>query len=352
MRRRGHGRHCSAMDYVAKIEDIRRRALSETGVAGDPAELQAVRVRYLGRKGELTEVLKGLRSLTPEERPAAGRFANELKKALAEALQRRSAELEGSLRDERLREEAVDITLPAPMRPVGKSHPLTSVTRLVIDIFISMGFTPVDSPEIETEYYNFEALNFLEGHPARDMQDTFYLTGGGLLRTHTSPAQIRVMEKQNPPLAIVAPGKCYRCDADVSHSPMFHQVEGFLVDENVTFADLKGVLTTFAHRIFSPDVSLRFRPSFFPFTEPSAEIDISCVACGGNGCRLCGGSGWLEILGAGMIHPSVLEGVGYDIEKYQGFAFGMGIERIAMLKYGIDDIRLFFENDVRFLRQF
>ncbi|MDP8248324.1 MAG: phenylalanine--tRNA ligase subunit alpha [Candidatus Tritonobacter lacicola] len=340
------------MDFAEKIERIRQQAESDIrGAEGLPA-LESVRARYLGRKGEITEILKGLRLLPPGERPKAGKLANDCKVALTELLGARSGELAGNLEVKRLKDEEVDVTLPAGMKYPGKLHPITRVFDEVIRIFASMGFTAVDSPEIETDYYNFEALNFQADHPARDMQDTFYLSGGKLLRTHTSPAQIRIMEERDPPLAVIAPGKCYRCDADVSHSPMFHQVEGFLVDEKVTFADLKGVLTAFVHGIFSPDVKLRFRPSFFPFTEPSAEIDISCVSCGGAGCRLCGGAGWLEILGAGMIHPSVLESVKYDTGRFQGFAFGMGIERIAMLKYGIDDIRLFFDNDIRFIRQF
>lgn len=340
------------MDFIEKIGQIRREAASSVSGADDASTLESIRLRYLGRKGELTSILRDIRSLSPEERPKAGRLANDLKADLAESIEARVRELERARDERQLKAEMVDVTLPAGMRPVGRLHPVTTVIDEVLRIFVSMGFTAVDSPEIETDYYNFEALNFQVDHPARDMQATFYLHGGKLLRTHTSPAQIRVMEENDPPLAVVAPGKSYRCDADVSHSPMFHQVEGFLVNESVTFADLKGVLAAFVHRIFSPGVKLRFRPSFFPFTEPSAEIDISCVSCGGGGCRLCGGAGWIEILGAGMIHPGVFEAVKYDAARFQGFAFGMGIERIAMLKYGIDDIRLFFENDVRFIRQF
>jgi phenylalanyl-tRNA synthetase alpha chain len=252
----------------------------------------------------------------------------------------------------RLSSETIDVTLPGKYTPVGREHPINKVLREIEDIFVSMGFGIEEGPQVELDYYNFEALNVPKDHPARDMQDTFYITDDVLLRTHTSPVQIRTMEKQKPPLRFIAPGKVYRCDADISHTPMFHQVEGLMVDTDVSFSDLKGVLETFIHRMFSPETPVRFRPSFFPFTEPSAEVDIGCIFCEGKGCQVCKGTGWLEILGAGMVNPRVFEMVGYNPEVYTGFAFGMGVERITMLKYGIDDIRLFFENDLRFLRQF
>lgn len=315
--------------------------------------LDAVRVRYLGRKGLLTGALRQLPTLDKKERPAVGKLANELKLQVQELLDAKAVSLKEKELKDTVEQDSVDITLPGTSARLGHVHPLTSTIEEICDIFISMGFSIAKGPDIESDYYNFEALNFPSNHPARDMHDTIYVTKNILLRTHTSPVQIRVMEKQKPPLAVIVPGKSYRCDTpDVTHSPMFHQVEGFQVDEGISFADLKGVLTLFVRSFFGEDTELRFRPSFFPFTEPSAEVDIRCVICKGSGCRVCSETGWLEVLGSGMIHPSLFEVVGYDKERYSGYAFGMGVERLAMLKYGIDDIRLFFENDVRFLNQF
>jgi phenylalanyl-tRNA synthetase alpha chain len=327
-------------------------ALAGVAAAGDLAALGAVETRYLGRKGELTSALRGMGSLPPEERPAMGQAANEVKAAIEAALAARKAELAGAERGQKFAREAVDVTRPgrAPYR--GGLHPLTTVIREILGIFSRLGFDVAEGREVELEYYNFEALNIPADHPARDMQDTFYIAPGVVLRTHTSPVQVRVMEKKKPPVRIVAPGKVYRCDSDITHSPMFHQVEGLLVDKGITFADLKGTLQAFVHQYYGPGTSVRFRPSFFPFTEPSAEVDIRCVLCGGAGCRVCKGTGWLEILGSGMVDPAVYGFVGYDPEEVQGFAFGLGVERIAMLKYGLDDIRLFYENDMRFLAHF
>jgi phenylalanyl-tRNA synthetase alpha chain len=329
---------------------LKSLALQAIRDAAAPEELERLRVQYLGRKGELTNILRGLGKLDPEVRRSVGKEANrakeELEGALEEALEalKRAARLGAA--------PAVDVTLPG-RRPVrGRLHPLNRVMAEVCDIFLHLGFEAVEGPEVELDWYNFEALNLPPDHPARDMQDTFYFNDQVLLRTHTSPMQIRTMEQRQPPVRIIAPGKVYRRDSDITHSPMFHQVEGLLVDHGVTFADLKGVLTAFVHQMFGPEVGVRFRPSYFPFTEPSAEVDIECVMCGGHGCRVCKATGWLEVLGSGMVHPAVFEAVGYDPETYTGFAFGLGIERIAMLKYGIDDIRLFFDNDLRFLRQF
>jgi len=316
--------------------------------------LEELRVRLLGKKGELTRVLRGLNALPAEERPHVGRRANEVKQEIEAALAARASVLKEAQRAARLEAERIDITLPGTPLAVGSRHPLTLVREEIEDIFLGMGFTIVEGPEIETDYYNFEALNFPKDHPARDMQDTFLVDENILLRTHTSPVQVRTFERTAPsvPVRVIAPGRVYRRDDDATHSPMFHQVEGFAVDTVITFSDLKGTLAEFARKMFSPATRVRFRPSYFPFTEPSAEVDISCVICGGSGCRVCSHTGWLEILGAGMIHPRVLEVSGYDAEKVSGFAFGMGIERIAMLKYGVDDMRLFFDNDIRFLRQF
>lgn len=334
-----------------RIAELRRRALQEIGEAKDAAELETSRVRLLGRKGQVTELLRGLGSAPPEERPELGRIVNELRAEVEDVLERRGGELRALARAQQLEEEAIDVTLPGWTPLSGARHPLTRTLDEIKATFIGLGFSVVEGPEIETDYYNFEALNIPPDHPARDMQDTFFITEDILLRTQTSPVQIRTMQSQEPPVRIVAPGKVYRVDADVTHSPMFHQVEGLYVDEGVTFAELKGTLTMLARQLLG-ERPVRFRPSYFPFTEPSAEMDIQCIMCDGAGCRVCSQEGWLEILGAGMVHPQVLENVGYDPERWTGFAFGMGVERIAMLKYGIDDIRLFFENDVRFLRQF
>ena len=335
-----------------KLEALKEKALKELGEVESLQKLREFQVRYLGRKGELKALLKGMGRLDPEERPLIGQLANRIKDILEEAIAEKGEALRAREEERRLEEERIDVTLPGRGPELGGVHPITRVLREIEEVFISMGFQVAQGPEVETDYYNFEALNIPPHHPARDMQDTFYLEEGLLLRTHTSPVQVRVMEKFQPPIRIIAPGKVYRRDADVSHTPMFHQVEGLLVDEVTTFADLKGVLEEFALRIFGPHTRVRFRPSYFPFTEPSAEMDIGCVMCGGQGCRVCKGSGWLEILGCGMVDPAVFSWVNYDPQVYRGFAFGLGVERITMLKHRIDDIRLFFENDLRFLRQF
>ncbi|HDM77278.1 MAG TPA: phenylalanine--tRNA ligase subunit alpha, partial [Deltaproteobacteria bacterium] len=311
-------------------------------------ELEELRVRYIGRKGAITQFFKELGKLDKEKRPVIGKLLNEAKTALEK-------ELENALKERKRAEslrEKIDVTLPGRKPFVGTLHPITKITREICAIFQRLGFDVVEGPEVELDYYNFEALNIPKEHPARDMQDTFYISENVVLRTHTSPIQVRVMEKRKPPLRIIAPGKTYRRDSDLTHTPMFHQVEGLMVGENVSFGDLKGVLTIFVHQMFGEDIGLRFRPSFFPFTEPSAEVDIQCVICKGDGCRVCSYTGWLEILGSGMVDPEVFKMVGYDPETTTGFAFGMGIERIAMLKLGINDLRLFFDNDLRFLRQF
>lgn len=320
--------------------------------AGTTARLEQARVRFLGKKGLLTEKLKLLSTLPPGDRKEFGRAVNDLKVRMQEAVARRRDLLRQRELSGKLAAEGLDITLPGKYTPLGSLHPVNQALREVIEIFLCMGFGVEEGPEVELDYYNFEALNMPRDHPARDMQDTFYITEDSMLRTHTSPVQIRVMEKTDPPLRVIAPGKVYRCDADVSHTPMFHQVEGLMVGDDISFSHLKGTLEAFIHKMFTPETPVRFRPSFFPFTEPSAEVDMGCIFCKGRGCRVCKGTGWVEILGAGMVNPRVFEMVGYDPETYTGFAFGMGIERIAMLKYSIDDIRLFFENDLRFLRQF
>jgi phenylalanyl-tRNA synthetase alpha chain len=309
-------------------------------------------VQFLGKKGELTAIMKGMGALSAEERPVIGAVANKVKDELSEAIEQRLVLLKQEAVSQRLANEKIDVTLPGRRGQFGSKHPVTLVTEELIEIFSSLGFCVAEGPEVEQDFYNFEALNIPKDHPARDMQDTFYINDEVVLRTHTSPVQIRSMLKQAPPVRVIAPGTVYRRDSDITHSPMFHQIEGFMVDENITFGDLKGILTTFIHECFGKNVGVRFRPSFFPFTEPSAEVDIQCVICGGKGCRVCKNSGWLEILGSGMIDPEVFKSVNYDSERYSGFAFGMGLERIAMLKYGVNDLRLFFENDVRFLRQF
>ncbi len=334
-----------------QIENLRRQALASLAEAKTVPELEGLRVKILGKKGELTGILRGISKLSPQERPEVGELANQVRDSINEALSLRMKELKDFALARELEAEKVDITLPGRPFSAGSRHPLQQVLDRIREIFIAMGYQVMEGPEIETDYYNFEALNVPADHPARDMQDTFFLPGGRLLRSQTSPVQVRTMEKQLPPVRIIAPGAVYRCDADITHSPMFHQVEGLLVDRGVTFADLKGTLEHFLHQLFGKKRGVRFRPSFFPFTEPSAEVDISCLICGGEGCRVCKGTGWLEILGSGMVHPKVLEKVNYPADV-GGFAFGMGVERIAMLLYGISDIRLFFENDLRFLRQF
>jgi phenylalanyl-tRNA synthetase alpha chain len=315
-------------------------------------ELEKLRVEFVGRKGKVTELLKQIPKLPPEERKEFGKTCNQLKKRIETLIKEKGRQLKEKEKQERLRKEQIDVTLPGRRRPIGALHPVTKTLKEIVRFFTGLGFAVAEGPEVETDFYNFEALNIPKGHPAREMQDTFYVSDEVVLRTHTSPVQVRVMEKQEPPIQIIAPGKVYRKDADVTHTPMFHQVEGLMVDERVTFADLKGILELFLKEIFGSKTKVRFRPSYFPFTEPSAEVDIGCVICGGKGCKVCKGTGWLEILGCGMVDPAVFKAVGINPDLYQGFAFGMGVERIAMLKYGIDDLRLFFENDVRFLRQF
>jgi phenylalanyl-tRNA synthetase alpha chain len=335
-----------------RVDAIAEEARAAIARAGTSAELEQLRVRYLGRQGVLTRLLRSLGSLPAAERPAVGAAANALKRDLEAWLELRLAETrEAERRQERARHR-LDLTLPGRRPPRGSLHPLTQVQDEIVRIFVGLGFSVAEGPEIEDDYHNFEALNIPRDHPARDMQDTFYLGEDTLLRTHTSPVQIRTMQAQPPPVRVVCPGRVYRRDADLTHSPMFHQVEGLAVDRAISMGDLKGTLELFAREMFGPRSKIRFRPSFFPFTEPSAEVDVLCFLCGGEGCRVCKQSGWLEILGSGMVHPQVLRNVGYDPEEVTGWAFGMGVERVAMLKYGIDDIRIFFENDLRFLRQF
>ncbi|MDO5673469.1 MAG: phenylalanine--tRNA ligase subunit alpha [bacterium] len=333
-----------------QLRALQQEALDALEQAADSASLEAFRITYLGRKGgRLTAILRQLGSAAPEERPRLGQLANEIKADLERRFDERKQVIGG---DTGASGQQIDLSLPGRYLPFGSLHPITQVMEEICAIFEGLGFAVAEGPDVEADYYNFEALNIPQHHPARDMHDTFYVTDSILLRTHTSPMQARIMEKQDPPLRYISPGKVYRCDSDITHTPMFHQVEGFLVDRDVSFADLKGVLTSFSQRMFSSDLALRFRPSFFPFTEPSAEVDIACVICSGKGCRVCKQTGWLEILGSGLIDPAVLTQVGYDPDIYSGFAFGMGVERIAMLKYGIDDIRLYYENDLRFLSQF
>jgi phenylalanyl-tRNA synthetase alpha chain len=336
-----------------RVDAILEEARGAAVAARSAAELEEIRVRVLGRQGALTQLLRSLGSLPAGERPLVGAAANEAKRELEALLERRLDEAREAERARARRQEHLDLTLAGRRPPLGAVHPLSRVHDEIVAIFAGLGFSVAEGPEIETDYYNFEALNIPSDHPARDMQDTFYLPGGLLLRTHTSPVQVRTMLAQRPPVRIVVPGRVHRRDIpDASHSPVFHQVEGLAVDRNVTMADLKGTLELFAREMFGPRSRIRFRPSFFPFTEPSAEVDVLCFLCGGEGCRVCRQSGWLEILGSGMVHPQVLRNVGYDTEEVTGWAFGMGIERIAMLKYGVDDIRLFYENDLRFLQQF
>jgi phenylalanyl-tRNA synthetase alpha chain len=338
---------------VEELQNLIREALGGIDSAADTQALDALRVRYLGKKGLLTEQLKGLGRLPAEERPAAGQAINQAKDRLNEALAARLEMLTSREREARLASEALDLTLPGRRQAVGGLHPVTRTVERITELLGRLGFQVVEGPEVEDDYHNFEALNIPAHHPARAMHDTFYFDAGRLLRTHTSPVQVRVMESGKPPFRAIAPGRVYRCDSDLTHSPMFHQVEGLLVDEGVTFAHLRGVLDAFLQAFFErSDLKTRFRPSYFPFTEPSAEVDIQCVHCGGQGCRVCSQTGWLEVMGCGMVHPNVFGHVGIDSERYTGFAFGLGVERMAMLRYGVNDLRLFFENDVRFLRQF
>ncbi|MGI6684921.1 MAG: phenylalanine--tRNA ligase subunit alpha [Bacillota bacterium] len=339
---------------LEKLNEIKLKAQEELKNAKTVNELVSLRVKYLGKKGELTSVLRGMGSLSPEERPRVGQAANDIREVIESILDERNNQLKEEELQQTLREETIDITLPGQNILVGRKHPITTVIDQIKEIFLGMGYSIAEGPEIELDYYNFEALNLPQDHPARDMQDSFYISDEVLLRTHTSPVQVRTMEKTVPgiPVKIICPGKVYRRDDDATHSPMFHQVEGLVIDKNISMSDLKGTLLTFARQMFGADREIRLRPSYFPFTEPSAEVDISCIMCGGSGCRVCSHTGWLEILGAGMVHPRVLEMSGYNPEEVSGFAFGMGVERVTMLKYGIDDLRLLFENDLRFLTQF
>jgi phenylalanyl-tRNA synthetase alpha chain len=338
---------------VSSLEELEKQALDEIAAAADPAALDGVRVGYLGKKGLLTQQLKQLGALPEAERPAAGQAINRIKARVQQALEARRDTLQSSQLDARLASERIDVTLPGRGQSQGGLHPVTITMRRIEELFRPLGFSVAEGPEIEDDHHNFEALNIPAHHPARAMHDTFYFDAHTLLRTHTSPVQVRVMEQRQPPLRIIAPGRVYRCDSDLTHTPMFHQVEGLLVDEQVSFANLRGLLDEFLRAFFErSDLPVRFRPSYFPFTEPSAEVDIQCVMCAGDGCRVCGQSGWLEVLGCGMVHPKVFEQVGIDNERYTGFAFGMGVERLAMLRYGVNDLRLFFENDMNFLKQF
>jgi phenylalanyl-tRNA synthetase alpha chain len=337
---------------IGALEELQKQAEAEINRAKTEEEILAIKTKYLGRKGLLTHLLRNIKELSPDERPGFGKRSNEVKEALSEQIENSIKEKASQKKSKALICEKIDVTLPGRGVKHGRVHPVVQVLEEICRIFMKLGFSTVEGPEIELDYYNFEALNIPKNHPARDMQDTFYIEENIVLRTHTSPVQVRIMEKHRPPVRILSPGRVYRPDSDITHTPMFHQIEGLLVDRGVTFGDLKGALTTFIKQFFGDATALRFRPSFFPFTEPSAEVDIQCVMCHGAGCRVCGHSGWLEILGAGMVDPEVFKNVGYDAEEFTGFAFGLGLERIAMLKYGITDIRLFFENDWRFLEQF
>jgi phenylalanyl-tRNA synthetase alpha chain len=337
-----------------ELQSLKQLALVDLSQVENMDALNELRVKYLGKKGSLTSALKGMGALSAEERPKIGQIVNDIRSELEAIIQAKGEGFKQAELARKLASEKIDVTLPGRKVNVGHQHPLTVTLGRIKEIFMRMGFAIAEGPEVERDYYNFEALNLPKDHPARDMQDSFYITEEFLMRTHTSPVQVRTMQAAipNQPIRIIAPGKVYRRDYDATHSPMFHQVEGLVIDKSISFADLKGTLELFIHEIFGKDVGVRFRPSFFPFTEPSAEVDISCVMCSGNGCRVCSGTGWLEILGAGMVHPRVLEMSNFDPDQVSGFAFGMGVERIAMLLYGIDDLRLFYENDLRFLRQF
>lgn len=336
-----------------ELEAIRKKAMQELEEAKGQQILENLRIKYLGKKGELTSILKQMGGLSAEERPVIGQLANEVRTFIEQDLLKRASELKEEEITKRLELEKIDVTMPGTRHELGAKHPLSIELDAIKEIFIGMGFDIVEGPEVEYDYYNFEALNIPKDHPARDTQDTFYINDNILLRTQTSPVQVRVMEKQKPPIRIISPGRVYRSDAvDATHSPLFHQIEGLVVDKGITFADLKGTLETFVKRMYGEDSVVRFRPHHFPFTEPSAEVDVQCFNCHGEGCRLCKGEGWIEILGCGMVHPKVLSNCGIDPEVYSGFALGMGLERVVMRKYSIDDMRLFYENDVRFLKQF
>lgn len=336
-----------------KLEAIKNNALEELKKITDKNQLENIRVKYLGKKGELTQILRGMGGLSPEERPVVGKLANEVRENIEKLIEKYDMEIKSKEKDLKLKSEIIDISIPGKRQILGKKHPLELTVDHIKDIFISMGFAIAEGPEVELDYYNFEALNIPKNHPARGEQDTFYINDNVLLRTQTSPIQIRVMEKQKPPIRIISPGKVYRSDAvDATHSPIFYQMEGLVVDKGITFADLKGTLDLFAKKMFGDKLQTKFRPHHFPFTEPSAEMDATCFVCNGKGCRVCKGSGWIELLGCGMVHPQVLRNCGIDPEIYSGFAFGFGLDRMVMLKYGIDDIRLLYESDVRFLNQF
>lgn len=336
-----------------KLENIREASKEVVKNIHDKASLEAFRVEFLGKKGRLTDVLRGMGALSAEERPVIGQLANDVRSFIEAEVAKISAEIEKAEEERKMREETIDVTLPGKTSSIGGKHPLTIVLDEIKDIFIGMGFEIAEGPEIESDYYNFEALNIPKDHPARDTQDTFYINENVLLRTQTSPCQIRTMEKKKPPIRMIAPGRVFRSDSlDATHSPLFHQIEGLVVDKGVTMADLKGTLAVFCKKLYGDDIDVRFRPHHFPFTEPSAELDISCPACHGKGCRVCKGEGWIEILGGGMVHPKVLRICGIDPEEYSGFAFGLGLERIVMRRFDIDDIRMFYENDLRFLKQF
>jgi phenylalanyl-tRNA synthetase alpha chain len=338
---------------LSSLHELEQEALQAVAGAADAAALDQVRVHYLGKKGSLTQQLKQLGKLPAEQRPQAGQEINRIKQMLGEAISARAETLQSAALDAQLAGEKIDVTLPGRGQWKGGLHPVTRTMRRIEQLFLPLGFSVEEGPEIEDDYHNFGALNIPDHHPARAMHDTFYFDAQTLLRTHTSPVQVRVMEQREPPLRIIAPGRVYRCDSDLTHTPMFHQVEGLLVDENASFANLKGLIDEFLRAFFEQeDLAIRFRPSYFPFTEPSAEVDIQCVMCSGDGCRVCSHTGWLEVLGCGMVHPNVFEQVGIDNERYTGFAFGMGVERLAMLRYGVNDLRLFFENDMNFLTQF
>ncbi len=337
----------------AQLNRILEEAKEELKTAASVAETDDIRVKILGKKGKLTEILRGMGKLSPEERKSTGQMANKVRAEIEEMLEKKFKEMKDVAKEAQFRLERIDVTEPGRDIKLGVKHPLTITMEEISKVFMSMGFSIVEGPEVETVFNNFDALNAGPNHPSRDMTDTFYISEDILLRTQTSPVQVRTLMKQKPPIKVISPGRCFRCDTpDATHSPMFHQIEGLLVDEGITMADLKGTLDSFAKQLFGTSTKTKFRPHHFPFTEPSAEMDVSCFKCGGKGCRVCKGSGWIEILGCGMVHPNVLKVGGVDTEKYTGFAFGMGVERAAMLKYGVEDIRLFYENDMRFIQQF
>ncbi|MDO4176289.1 MAG: phenylalanine--tRNA ligase subunit alpha [Bacillota bacterium] len=337
----------------AQLNRILEEAKVQLDKAQDHAQLEEIRVKLLGKKGELTQILRGMGQLSPEERKETGALANKVRGEIEQLLGEKVEAVKKAAKAAQFKLEKIDVTEPGKPVNLGVKHPLTITMEEISKVFMNMGFSIVEGPEVETVFNNFDALNAGPNHPARDMTDTFYITDDVLLRTQTSPVQVRTLMKQKPPIKVISPGRCFRCDTpDATHSPMFHQIEGLVVDEGITMADLKGTLDSFAKQLFGPDTKTKFRPHHFPFTEPSAEVDVSCFKCGGKGCRVCKGSGWIEILGCGMVHPNVLKVGGLDTEKYTGFAFGMGVERVAMLKYGVDDIRLFYENDMRFINQF